>query len=155
MLRKMIRLILAVSEDNFIADVDGNLPWYIPHDLKWFKMNTFGKTVVMGSTTWDALPFKLPGRTNRVLTRHRKGHRYINNVPDVKKYSEENEVWVIGGATTALQFYDRGNYFYLTKVFCKVEEGTKIVLPEMKELWASKIFEQNGFSFQFTINIIL
>ena len=70
-----MRFILAVSKDNKIA-LGGKLPWRIPHDFRWFKMNTYGETIIMGRKTWDSLPFKpLPNRRNIVLSKNT-----INNV---------------------------------------------------------------------------
>ena len=64
-----IQLIMAISENDVIG-IDGKLPWHIPLDLKWFKMNTYAGTVIMGRKTWDSLPQKkLPGRLMIVLSR--------------------------------------------------------------------------------------
>ena len=51
---------------------NGELPWYIPEDLKHFQQLTHGKIVVMGKNTYYSLPEKyrpLPKRRNIVLTR--------------------------------------------------------------------------------------
>jgi len=64
-----IQLIMAISENDVIG-IDGKLPWHIPLDLKWFKMNTYAGAVIMGRKTWDSLPKKkLPGRLMIVLSR--------------------------------------------------------------------------------------
>ena len=50
---------------------DNSLPW--PHcseDLKMFKQLTKNSLVVMGRNTWYSLPFKLPNRTNVVVSRN-------------------------------------------------------------------------------------
>src|SRR5208283_4034877 len=47
----------------------GALPWRLPRDLKHFRRLTWGKPIIMGRKTHEALGRLLPGRTNIVLTR--------------------------------------------------------------------------------------
>merc|ERR1719230_492823 len=70
---KRVSLIFAATPSRGIGK-DGNLPWTLPADLKYFKeMTTKGglNAVVMGTKTWDSIPAKfrpLAGRTNVVLS---------------------------------------------------------------------------------------
>jgi len=64
-----LSLIVAKSRNGVIG-VDGDLPWRLSSDLKFFKATTLGKPVLMGRVTWESLPFPLPGRPNLVLTRN-------------------------------------------------------------------------------------
>ena len=70
-----VYLIAAVSENNVIG-MNGNLPWRLPLDLQWFKMNTSGGAIIMGRKTWESLPKKpLPSRLNIIISRQpRKSH---------------------------------------------------------------------------------
>ncbi len=63
-----LSLIVAKSRNGVIG-IDGDLPWKLSSDLKFFKAATIGKPVLMGRVTWESLPFALPGRPNLVLTR--------------------------------------------------------------------------------------
>ena len=45
------------------------MPWRLPRDLKHFRRLTWGKPVIMGRKTHQAIGRPLPGRTNIVLTR--------------------------------------------------------------------------------------
>ena len=64
-----IWLIVAMSDNNVIG-VNNDLPWRLPLDLKWFKMNTFGQAVIMGRKTWESLPKRpLPFRSNYIISR--------------------------------------------------------------------------------------
>lgn len=68
--KTMIKAILACDDKGGVSK-DGTLPW--PHnsrDLKWFKDNTAGHIVVMGSTTWNDkhMPRPLPKRKNYLVT---------------------------------------------------------------------------------------
>src|SRR5699024_10007829 len=47
-------------------------PWHLPNDLKFFKDQTVGKTVVMGRKTYAGLDYKpLPNRHNIIITRQK------------------------------------------------------------------------------------
>tara|TARA_B110000008_G_scaffold254359_1_gene270260 strand:+ start:3233 stop:3667 length:435 start_codon:yes stop_codon:yes gene_type:complete len=143
-----MRFILAVSKDNKIA-LGGKLPWRIPHDFRWFKMNTYGETIIMGRKTWDSIGKQpLPGRENIVVSRHRIPKvKTIQILEDICYYPN---AWVIGGATLCEQLWEKGDILVLTRVDMVVgETGLGITLPAMKELW-SKSFD----SYTFSINIV-
>lgn len=143
-----MRFILAVSDDGKIS-IGGKLPWNIPHDLKWFKMNTFGDTIIMGRKTWDSIGRRaLPGRRNIVVSRHNiSGVETIHNIEHVCKY---NNAWVIGGADLCHQLWKKGDTLLLTRVHMTVNSGLSIKLPSMKTLW-SKDFN----CYTFSINVII
>ncbi len=146
-----MRFILAVSDDNKIA-IGNHLPWYIPHDLQWFKMNTYGETVIMGRKTWDAIGRKpLPGRKNIVLSRTRvPGATRIYSLWDIKSYVDTYPTsWVIGGAQVCEQLWKKGDILLLTRVHVEVPNGLPVKLPELKCLW-SKSFD----SYTFSINTV-
>ena len=65
-----VSLIVAVAENGVIGR-DGDLPWRIPADLKFFKEMTTGHPIVMGRKTHQSIGRALPGRTNIVITRDR------------------------------------------------------------------------------------
>ena len=71
----MLSLIAAVSKNNVIGK-ENALPWYLPEDLRHFKMLTTGKTVLMGRKTFESilkqLGKPLPNRKNVVITRDAK-----------------------------------------------------------------------------------
>ena len=143
-----MRFILAVSNDNKIA-IGGGLPWRISHDFRWFKMNTYGETIIMGRKTWDSIGRRaLPGRENIVVSRHRLPKvKTIQILSDVHDYPD---AWVIGGARLCEQLWERGDILVLTRVDMIVgDSGLGITLPAMKELW-SKSFD----SYTFSINIV-
>ena len=61
-------LIAALTWPGRVIGRDGGLVWKLSEDLKRFKALTLGHPVVMGRKTWDSLPFKLPGRSNLVVS---------------------------------------------------------------------------------------
>ena len=66
---------------NRVIGVDGNIPWHLPEDFKWFKKMTLGNIVVMGRKTFESLGKPLPSRTNLILTRHPQ--RLIKTHPEI------------------------------------------------------------------------
>ena len=122
-----MKFILAVSENNVIG-VGNKLPWHIPHDLKWFKMNTYNKTIVMGRKTYESMP-KLKNRTYCVVSR--------NN-----PYVEIPDSICIGGAQLVQSIIKSGDIIYLTHVLVHIDDPTSIhiCLPEKTLLWRTKTF---------------
>lgn len=50
----MIKIIAALGS-NFEIGQNGNLPWHLKDDLKYFKDVTMNQTVVMGAKTFKSL----------------------------------------------------------------------------------------------------
>jgi dihydrofolate reductase len=63
-----LALVVAMTREGLIGR-EGALPWRLPRDLKHFRRLTWGKPIIMGRKTHEALGRPLPGRTNIVLTR--------------------------------------------------------------------------------------
>ena len=65
-----IEAIVAVDLKNGIAK-DGKIPWKSKTDMKFFREQTTGSIIIMGSTTLLSLPnaMPLPNRLNIVITR--------------------------------------------------------------------------------------
>jgi len=156
-----MRIILAVSQDGFIADTAGEIPWHLPYDLKWFKMNTVNATIGMGRKTWDTLRKPLSNRYHIILSKSSIVSEFdddveqSHNIVHFKRRMQEENGWVVGGATVAKYFFETGNILVLTTVYTDIVRGTHIDLPQMKCLWTSKLMEQNGYSFKLSINKIL
>ena len=66
----MVKAIWAQSTNDVIGQ-NGKLPWHIPSELKHFKNETLGKTVVVGRKTYESIPNNLPGRQVIVLTKNK------------------------------------------------------------------------------------
>jgi len=137
-----MKFVLAVSADNKIA-IAGRLPWRIRHDMQWFKMNTYGGTIIMGRKTWDSIGKKaLKGRKNIVVSRKKvPGVETITNLDRIKLYKQ---AYVIGGAELCQQLWKSGDTLILTRVHTTVPNGLGIQLPRLRVLW-NKEFE--GYTF--------
>ena len=81
--------IIAAMAKNRVIGLNGQIPWHISKDLKYFKKMTSGKNsaIVMGRETWDSLPIKpLPNRRNFVLTKKlRKQTKYYSSAEKKRK----------------------------------------------------------------------
>ncbi len=62
-----IVIVAAIGENNVIGR-DGQLPWRLKSDLKYFRALTMGKPVIMGRKTFESIGRPLEGRTNIVMT---------------------------------------------------------------------------------------
>lgn len=101
-----ISLIAAVAENGAIGK-DKDLVWHLPDDLKFFKEQTAGRTVIMGRKNYESIPFKyrpLPKRTNMVISRDANypapGCIVFTSIDDAlnqARESGEKEVYIIGG----------------------------------------------------------
>jgi dihydrofolate reductase len=151
-----IRLIAAVDEQLGIAR-DGQLPWDLPTDRKYFRDHIAPGPVVMGWNTFSANDHKPYGiGTNTVIT-----HRDTEAVPgvwivhDVQEFFERNsqDVWVVGGGQIFAQVLPYATQLYITRIRgtydCDVffPEFEKDFVLEAKEPWQ----EENGVSYRYEI----
>lgn len=60
---------IAAMALNRTIGTNGELPWDIPEDFKFFKEATKGHIMIMGRKTFESLPGLLPGRFHIVITR--------------------------------------------------------------------------------------
>ena len=142
----MIRAILACDDTGGVSK-DGTLPW--PNnstDLKWFKDNTAGHVVVMGSTTWQDphMPRPLPKRTNVLVTSrptdYNGANRYISGDlnKSVQRIAEEFPsliTWVIGGPNIIEQTLGIIDEFYLSRIPGEYDCDTFLPLGKIATLF--------------------
>lgn len=155
-----VYLIAAVSENDVIG-MNGNLPWRLPLDLKWFKMNTAGGAVIMGRKTWDSLPKKpLPKRLNIIISRQpRKSHGetlWCTSFSEAlsKARSLNHNIYVIGGEDIYRLAMHHVQILILTRVQCRVEGKhlKYLLIPKYKTLvWSSKPQTHKELQFHFEI----
>ena len=126
-----LSLIVAKSRNGVIG-VDGDLPWKLSSDLKFFKAATIGKPVLMGRVTWESLPFSLPGRPNLVLTRNAGYkapkaevftdiHAMIGRGYELAGLSGGDEIMLIGGAKLYAGLMKYCGRLYVTEVDAMIE----------------------------------
>ena len=154
-----ISIIAAVAENGAIGK-DNKLLWRLSEDLKWFKQITLGHTILMGRNTFFSLPKRpLAGRKNVVLT------KFPQNILDecqiatsldeaLNLCNENDENFVIGGASVYKLFLPIAQKLYITRVHANFEADT--FFPEIdSKIWDViemkdfKADEKNQFDFTF------
>lgn len=110
---------------------DGTMPWHVPEDLAHFRTTTRGHAVVMGRTTWEALPERfrpLPDRENVVLSRRPglalPGARVVTSVGEVLDLAAGREAWVIGGGQVYRAFEPAADRLVVTEIDLDVDGDT-------------------------------
>lgn len=140
----MIKAILACDDAGGVSK-GGTLPW--PNnstDLKWFKDNTAGHVVVMGSTTWEDphMPRPLPNRVNVLVTsrpsHHNQANHYINgdltlSVPRIAEKYPGLITWVIGGPKVIEQTLDVIDEFYISRIPGEYDCDTFLPLDKIED----------------------
>lgn len=99
---------------------DRGLPWpRCAEDMRRFRTLTTGGTVVMGSGTWRSnMPKPLPNRRNIVLSRTIQDPRceIFRNIIELNmNITQDEDVWVIGGAETLWKLRPYITKIYLTR----------------------------------------
>jgi dihydrofolate reductase len=106
---------------NRVIGKEGDLPWHIPEDLKYFKRITMGKPVIMGRKTWETLDEPLPGRKNVVVTRQgdyqAEGAEVVHNLDDaIQAAAGGQEIMILGGSGIYEAALSRADRMYLTHI---------------------------------------
>jgi dihydrofolate reductase len=129
----MILSHIAAISKNLAIGANGDLPWHIPEDLKYFKDKTRGHIILMGRKSFDSLGIHkpLPKRLNVVVTRDKnfqhEGAVVFHDVPSAIAFCETQigewpeEIFICGGAeiyTQTLPIVDR---LYLTHIDAEVK----------------------------------
>ena len=133
----IISFIVAVSQNNVIGK-EGNLPWHLPADMKYFKQLTLSHHIIMGRGTFEGLGKALKGRTNIVVTRQPDYNApdcvVVGDLKSAFEYTREHnetECFVIGGGDVFRQSLIWADKIYLTKVFHNFDGDT--FFPDLNE----------------------
>jgi dihydrofolate reductase len=138
----LISIIVAIADDNVIG-IENRLPWKLPADMRWFRLHTLGKPIVMGRKTFESFGGKpLPDRTNIVVTSDTnykpEGTLVAHSIDEALQLAgDADEVMIIGGDSFYRQMLPRADLFYLTQVHGKFEADAwfpEFDLNEWKEL---------------------
>ena len=132
----ILSLIVATSENDIIGR-DGELPWHLPNDLKYFRKVTLGHPVIMGRKTYESIGHPLPKRQNIVITRNED---FISEECDIVHSLDQalsivnqdvEEVFVIGGGQIFELALPQAQRVYLTRVHTVIQGDA--IFPELDE----------------------
>lgn len=116
----ILSIIVAISRNRVIGH-QGTLPWHLPADLRHFKHITWGKPVLMGRVTHQAIGRPLPGRQNIILSRdphyRAEGCKVVTSLQQgLQVAGEAPELMIIGGAELYRQTLPLAQRIELTEV---------------------------------------
>lgn len=131
----IVSAIAAVAENGVIGR-NGDLPWHLPDDLKYFQRITKGHHVITGRKNYESIPEKyrpLKDRVNIVVTRNAAydapGARVVDSLAaglEIAQRANDVEAFIIGGGqiyreALTMRLVDR---LYLTIIHSAVEGDT-------------------------------
>jgi dihydrofolate reductase len=158
----IVSAIVAVA-NNGVIGADGQIPWYLPADLAWFKKTTLGHHVIMGRNSFHSIGRPLPKRTNIVITRDpffsAEGVLIAHSVEEALGMAfdnEETEAFIIGGGQIYRDSMELWDKLYLTTVETAPKGDVhfpEINPDEWNETWCEKrpADEKNEFDCTFRI----
>jgi len=137
-MKQTLTLIAALADDRVIGR-DGGLPWHLPADLAHFKLLTWGKPVLMGRRTYQAIGKPLHGRLNVVVTHdaawRAEGVTVAHSLDEaLRAAGDAPEVMVIGGAQLYAECLPRARRLQLTRIHAQIDGDVRF--PEFDlSLW--------------------
>ena len=145
----MIGLIVARSKNNVIGR-NGEIPWKIKGEQKFFKELTTGNIVVMGRKSYEEIGHPLPNRQNIIVSKTMKyeGENLItvSSLAEALALSDNSNIYIAGGYglyKEAIPFVD---VMYITEVDMNIEDGD-VFFPEFDvndfDLIIGETFDEN------------
>lgn len=143
---KNVTIIAAIGRNRELGK-NNELIWHLPEDLKFFKENTIGKPIVMGTNTLKSLPKKLKNRQYVVLTMQEienPDYIVVHSVEELLHFIEEEdrEVMIIGGASIYRQMLPYADRMLLTEVDAE-DRNADVYFPEFyQEDWKRTVLSE-------------
>ncbi|MGZ3781192.1 MAG: dihydrofolate reductase [Pseudobdellovibrionaceae bacterium] len=129
----MILTHIAACSENHVIGVQGDLPWSLPEDMKFFRDTTKGHIMIMGRKTFDSFKGRtLPNRYHIVITRNPSKENlhssekspvvFVSSLEEAIQQAQPltaqwgEEVFIIGGGEIYKQSLPVANKIYLTLI---------------------------------------
>lgn len=154
-----INIIVAVADDWAIGR-DGDMPWHISADMKFFKAKTMGGSLIMGRRTWESIGSRpLPGRENIVVSARlaeewgaaeaeagsvpvagaagQTSAVAVDSLERALEVASRPEIFVMGGGMIYRQAIDIADRMFVTHVHTLVPDADTffpVIDPEVWEL---------------------
>lgn len=117
---------IAAMAENRVIGNEGELPWDIPEDLKYFMKTTRDHVIIMGRKTFETLEDPLPKRLTIIVTRQKdyeaEGCIVVPSlsaaIEEAKKHIPPypEEVFICGGGEIYSESLSMVDKIYLTKI---------------------------------------
>ncbi len=128
----MIGLIVARSKNNVIGR-NGEIPWKIKGEQKFFKELTIGNIVVMGRKSYEEIGHPLPNRQNIIVSKTMKyeGENLItvSSLAEALALSDNSNIYIAGGYGVYKEAIPFVDVMYITEVDINIEDGD-VFFPE-------------------------
>lgn len=117
-------MIFAMARNRAIG-LKGDIPWYIPDDLKRFKALTLGHPCIMGRKTFESIVARLskplPGRTSLVISRSGYNYPGVDVYPTIDQAITaakelDDTIFICGGAEIYALALPHATHLYVTEV---------------------------------------
>ncbi|MDF1823103.1 MAG: dihydrofolate reductase [Verrucomicrobiales bacterium] len=149
MSRPRIQAVVAMASNRIIGK-DGDLPWRLSEDLKWFRKMTVGHPVVMGRKTMESLRGPLPKRRNIVISRGAtelpEGFELVRSCEEALQGLEgEEKVSIIGGAQIYAEMLPLCDEVLLSYVFHPYEGDTALPAFEDEFTMQEVVYQDDDF----------
>ena len=145
----MISIIAAVDRRMAIG-YQNKLLFWLPNDLKHFKALTTGHAIIMGRKTFESLPKgALPNRRNVVLSSNASascpGAEVFTSLEKaLESCAEEEEVYIIGGASVYRQALPLADRLCLTEIDAEAPQADAYFPPVDPAVWQEKSREAHA-----------
>ncbi len=161
----MSMTLIAAVADNGVIGNSGELPFYLPADLKHFRETTTGHAIVMGRKTLESIGKILPGRDSIVLTRDENytfpGAHIVHSIDEINRIltalgRDNEEAFGIGGGEIYRELFGAARKLVITEVHTKPEGD--VYFPAIEEADWTEISrdphegdDKNPFEYEFVI----
>ena len=132
---------IAAMSSNRVIGRDGDLPWHLPRDMKFFMNTTKGHHVIMGRNNFASMNYiPLKNRVNIVLTRDpyfiTSTAIVLHSIEEAINFAYEageEEAFIIGGGEIYTQALHLTEKIYLTEVITELPGDTYFPELDMRE----------------------
>jgi len=129
-----ISFIAAIGRNNELGK-NNKLVWRLPGDLKFFTDTTKGHSVIMGRKTFESIGRVLENRRNIIITHeenyNKEGIEVVHSIEKALELcSNENEVFIIGGAQIFTEAMPWANRLYITHVDAE-DKDANVFFPKI------------------------
>jgi dihydrofolate reductase len=156
--------IIAAMSENHVIGLKNHLPWHLPDEWKYFKKVTNGKPFLMGRKSFEAPDALHSSYRNVVVSSNQPAHEepsteYAEDISAaLVLLSDEEVVFVLGGASVFDQMLPMVQKLYLTIVHAQVE-GDAFFPPIDQSDWELASSDYHGIddahAYAFSMNVYI